>query len=61
MVKAVDVGMVTHRVGMVVIASFAEANIHLDNALFMASGATNVMVKPFWLSVQISGQVTETE
>ena len=45
MVRAVDVGMVTHQVEMVVIASFAEANIHLENALLMSSSATNVMVK----------------
>ena len=43
--KAVDVGMVAHKVEMVVIASFVEANIHLENALLMASRATNGMVK----------------
>ena len=45
MTKAMDMGVVTHKVEMVVIASFAEENIHLENALLMASSATNVMVK----------------
>ena len=40
-----NMGMVTHKVEIVVIASFAEANIHLENDLFMASSGTNVMVK----------------
>ena len=43
--KAVDMDVVTHKVEMVVIASFVEANIHLENALLMARCATNVMVK----------------
>ena len=45
MIKAMDVGVVTHKIDMVVIASFAEANIHLENALLMANSTTNVMVK----------------
>ena len=43
--KAMDMGVVNHKVEMVVIASFVEANIHLENALLMASSATNIMVK----------------
>ena len=43
--KAMDVGVVTHKGEILVIASFAEANIHLENALLVASSATNVMVK----------------
>ena len=58
-VKAVAMGVVTDKVEMVVIASFSEANICLENALLIASSATNVMVKTIWPSVQISGQVTE--
>ena len=42
MVNAMDVGMVTHKVEIVVIASFVEANIHIENALLMANSATNV-------------------
>ena len=33
MLKAVDVGTVTHKVEIVAIASFLEANIHLENDL----------------------------
>ena len=45
MVKAMNMGMVTHKVEMAVITCFVEANIHLENVLLMASSETNVMGK----------------
>ena len=45
MVKAMDMGVIAHKVEIMVIAGFVEANIHLENALLMGSNATNVMVK----------------
>ena len=45
MVKAMDMGVAAHKVEIAVIASFSETNIHLENALLMASSVKNVMVK----------------
>ena len=45
MVKAMDMGMVIHKVEMVVIASFVKANIHLESVPLMARSATNLMIK----------------
>ena len=52
-VKDIVMGMVTHKVEVVEIVSFVEANTHQESVLHMDRHVLNAMKKPFCKSVQV--------